>query len=183
MLMNADKCSPRSKMPDEQNKKATKRGLWAAVETAPATLVASSRLTKSIVTPIMSRVHMKDDLGDAATGDYDDRGTMARSAVNICKMEDGLSSKEAQEMLWIRWAFIVFNVAYSVMSVIWSRQTSLSEFGKLASASIWVWQLVGVGLVIWYDLSAWHLLWWFMVGYVLMLAVVKIMSRFDYYTN
>ena len=113
---------------------------------------------------------MKNDLGAAATGDYDERGTMARSA-------------RRKSMVWIRWAFIVLNVVYSVMSVIWSRQTSLSEFGKLASASIWVWQLVGVGLVVWYGLSTWHLFWWFIVGYALMLAVVRIMSRFGYQTN
>jgi hypothetical protein len=86
-------------------------------------------------------------------------------------------------MLWVRWAFIVLNVGYCAMAVIWSRQTSLSEFGKLASASIWVWQLIGVGLVVYYGFSAWHLLWWFPVGYVLMLLGVKIMSRFGYRTN
>jgi hypothetical protein len=48
-----------SEKPEEQKQKATKRGLWAAVETAPARLVASSRRTESSVTPIMSRVHKK----------------------------------------------------------------------------------------------------------------------------
>jgi hypothetical protein len=103
--------------------------------------------------------------------------------MNNSNTGDRLSSKEAQEMLWIRWAFIALNVVYCVMSVVWSCQTSLSEFGKLASASIWVWQLVGVGLVVWYGFSVWHLFWWFFVGYALMLAVVKIMSRFGYHTN
>jgi hypothetical protein len=86
-------------------------------------------------------------------------------------------------MLWFRWSFIILNVVYCLMSVKWSRQTTLTEFGKLASASIWVWQLIGVGLVVLNNFSAWHLLWWFCVGYALMITVVKIMSRFGYYTN
>jgi hypothetical protein len=86
-------------------------------------------------------------------------------------------------MYWIRWAFIVLNVGYCIMSVIWSRQTTLSEFGKLASAAPWVWQLIGVALVVFYGFSSWNLLWWFIVGYALMMSVVRVMSRFGYHTN
>ena len=85
-------------------------------------------------------------------------------------------------MLWLRWAFIVVNVIYCVMAVIWSRGTPFNSFGKLASASPYLWQLIGVGLVMFYGFSAWHLLWWFAVGYMLMLMGVRIMSRMGHDT-
>jgi len=86
-------------------------------------------------------------------------------------------------VLWIRWAFIILNVAYCLMAVIWSRQTMLTRFGRLASASPYLWQLIGVGLVLAFNISAWHLLWWFFVGYALTIIGVKIMARFGYHTN
>jgi hypothetical protein len=85
-------------------------------------------------------------------------------------------------MLWLRWAFIVVNLIYCLMAVIWSRSTSFNRFGKLTSASPYLWQLIGVGLVVLYGFSAWHLLWWFAVGYMLMLTVVSIMSRMGHNT-
>jgi hypothetical protein len=85
-------------------------------------------------------------------------------------------------MLWLRWAFIVLNVIYCVMAVIWSRSTPYNRFGKLASASPYLWQLIGVGFVVFCGFSAWHLLWWFAVGYLLMLIGVSIMSRMGHDT-
>lgn len=86
-------------------------------------------------------------------------------------------------MFWLRWAFIVLNVVYCVAAVTWSRHTQFNRFGKLASASVWIWQLIGVGLVVWYGFSAWHLLWWFFVGYALMIMIVRIMSRMGHDIN
>jgi hypothetical protein len=43
--------------------------------------------------------------------------------------------------------------------------------------------LIGVGLVVWYGFSAWHLLWWFFVGYALMIMIVRIMSRMGHDIN
>jgi hypothetical protein len=80
-------------------------------------------------------------------------------------------------MLWIQWAFITLNVAYCVLAVFWSRNTPFDSFGKLMGASVYLWQLIGVGLVVSFGLSTWHLLWWFPVGYAPMLTVVRIASR------
>jgi hypothetical protein len=85
-------------------------------------------------------------------------------------------------MIWIRWAFITLNVIYCVLAVFWSRNIQFNRFGKLMSASVYLWQLIGVGLVVWFGLSAWHLLWWFLAGYALMLTVVRIASRNGYST-
>jgi hypothetical protein len=85
-------------------------------------------------------------------------------------------------MLWLRWAFITLNVVYCALAVIWSRDTPLNKFGKLASALPYLWQLIGVALVVRYGFSAWHLLWWFAVGYALMLMGVRIMARMGHDT-
>jgi hypothetical protein len=50
---------------------------------------------------------------------------------------------EGFTLLWLRWAFIVLNVVYCVTAVTWSRHTQFSRFGKLACASVWIWQLIG----------------------------------------
>lgn len=86
-------------------------------------------------------------------------------------------------MLWMRWAFIILNVIYSVKAVGWSlTHTRLNSYGKLASASIWIWQLLGVAIVVWYGFSAWNLLWWVVVGYVLGGQLARIMDRMGYST-
>jgi hypothetical protein len=83
-------------------------------------------------------------------------------------------------MLWIRWAFLCANGVYCVLALKWSFETAGTRFGKLTVASPWVWQLVGLAIVIRYHFSAWHLLWWFCMGYMVMLTAVRIGSRFGF---
>jgi hypothetical protein len=89
-------------------------------------------------------------------------------------------------MLWLRWAFIALNVIVCVGTLIWSC-IAFNAYGRRAitTPTIWVyvWQLIGVGIVVWCGFSAWHLLWWLFVGYALLLGVVRIMSRCGYHTN
>jgi hypothetical protein len=85
-------------------------------------------------------------------------------------------------MLWIRWAFIAANVVYSLLCLYRNSRTSLSRFGKIAGAAIWIWHLVGVALVVLLRVSAWHLVWWFLLGYLLVMWGVRIMTRMGYYT-
>jgi hypothetical protein len=86
-------------------------------------------------------------------------------------------------MLWIRWAFIFANVAYCLMSLFWNSRTSLSRFGKIAGAAVWLWQLVGVTIVVGLCFSAWHLIWWFILGYLLIMWGVRIMCGMGYSTT
>ena len=81
-------------------------------------------------------------------------------------------------MLWIRWAFIVLNVVYCASAAIyWSSYTRYNRLSRLASASPYLWQLLGVGLVINFEFGAWHLIWWFILGYVLTMMFVRIMTK------
>lgn len=86
-------------------------------------------------------------------------------------------------MLWLRWAFIALNVVFCLGTLLWSC-FAVNTYGKRAimTPTIWIyiWQLVGVGLVIWYGFSAWHLVWWFFLGYVVLLLLVRIMTRVGY---
>ena len=68
-------------------------------------------------------------------------------------------------MLWIRWAFIAANVVCSLLGLYWTSRNSLSKLGKIAGVSIWIWLLVGVALVVFLNVTAWHLVWWFLLGY------------------
>lgn len=86
-------------------------------------------------------------------------------------------------MIWIRWAFLAANVIYCLAWFRWTVHSSqLSAFGKTSMGSIAVWQLLGVVLVIWLRVSAWHLLCWFVAGYFLNMLVVRIMCRMGYET-
>ena len=58
----------------------------------------------------------------------------------------------------------------------------MSTFGKIAGAAIWIWQLVGVALVVLLKVSAGHLVWWFILGYLLVMWGVQLMTRRGYYT-
>ena len=86
-------------------------------------------------------------------------------------------------MLWIRYTFIAANAIYSFMAIYWSsRAPQLTIFGKFAGAAPWTWQLIGVALVISLNLSAWHLIWWFVAGYLLVMWGVRIMCNRGYET-
>jgi FkbM family methyltransferase len=68
----------------------------------------------------------------------------------------------------LNWCFIALNVLICV-SCLWARRRHLSASGKrekLTSSSnwIWLWQLLGVLLVVALKLNPWHLLWWFVLG-------------------
>ncbi|HMH11980.1 MAG TPA: hypothetical protein VK578_02620 [Edaphobacter sp.] len=86
-------------------------------------------------------------------------------------------------MLWIRWAFIAANVVLSLLCLHWSSRNPSTTFGKIAGVAIWMWQLVGVTLVVFFKLTAWHLVWWFILGYLLVMRSVQIMTRMGYYTK
>ena len=86
-------------------------------------------------------------------------------------------------MLWIRWTFIVSSVVCSLLGLYWTSRNSLSTLGKIAGAAIWIWLLVGVALVVFLKVTAWHLVWWFILGYLLVMRVVQIMTRMGYYTH
>lgn len=85
-------------------------------------------------------------------------------------------------MLWIRWAFIAANVVLSLLCLHWNSRNPLTTLGKIAGAAIWLWQLVGVALVVFLKVTAWHLVWWFILGYLLVMRGVQIMTRMGYYT-
>lgn len=86
-------------------------------------------------------------------------------------------------MLWIRWAFIAANIVSSLLALYWTSRNSLSTLGKIAGAAIWTWLLVGVALVVFLKVTAWHLVWWFILGYLLVMRGVQIMTRMGYYTR
>ena len=85
-------------------------------------------------------------------------------------------------MLWIRWSFIAANVVCSLLGLYWTYRNSLSTLGKIAGAAIWIWLLVGVALVVFLKVTAWHLVWWFILGYLLVMRGVQIKTRMGYYT-
>jgi hypothetical protein len=81
-------------------------------------------------------------------------------------------------MLWVRWAFIALNVVYCASAAIyWSRYTKYNQLSRVASAAPYLWQLIGVSIVVYYGFSAWHLVWWFIIGYLLSMMFVRIMIR------
>ena len=80
-------------------------------------------------------------------------------------------------MHWIRWGFIALNVVYPLMCLKWVGETNLAAYGKAASVSLSLWQISGAVAVACLGFSAWHLVWWFVLGYALMLMAVRIMNR------
>jgi hypothetical protein len=76
-----------------------------------------------------------------------------------------------------------FEAEGSLLGLYWTSRNSLSTFGKIAGAAIWIWLLVGVALVVFLKVTAWHLVWWFILGYLLVMRCVQIMTRRGYYTT
>jgi hypothetical protein len=70
-----------------------------------------------------------------------------------------------------RWLFIGFNACF-FLGTLRHSFTAVNVFGEREVESIpgkpwWcVWQLVGVGLVLWLNVSSLHLIWWAIVGLV-----------------
>ncbi|MFI5115962.1 MAG: hypothetical protein ACHP8B_04615 [Terriglobales bacterium] len=81
-------------------------------------------------------------------------------------------------MLWLRWTFIALNVIVCLLALFDTSRKFTSE-GKREIATpgawIYIWQLVGVGIVIWGGFSAWHLVWWFVVGFIVFVRIAKLM--------
>lgn len=83
------------------------------------------------------------------------------------------------------WCFIIINIVVCV-GCLWSTTWNYNAMGereKWTSASnwIWVWQLLGVTLVLLLRLSVWHLIWWFIVGYPVCILVGKVLVRLGLY--
>jgi hypothetical protein len=92
-------------------------------------------------------------------------------------------------MVWIR-PLVLILIALRSVAILFSADASgqreisnLFHFSPSDSGSILrattpvesVWQLVGVGLVLWLHVSAWHLLWWVLLGYVVFLLVGRLL--------
>lgn len=68
----------------------------------------------------------------------------------------------------LNWCFIALNIVICV-GCLWRARWGSHVFGKRekwtsSSNWIWVWQLVGVVLVVSLKFNPWHLIWWFIVG-------------------
>ena len=80
--------------------------------------------------------------------------------------------------------FVILNVLVSAL-YLWQASRSYNANGRreLGAPSAWVyiWQLLGVGLVIYFRWSPWHLIWWFFpVGWIVAFMVGKIAIRLGY---
>lgn len=83
-------------------------------------------------------------------------------------------------MNYIGSIFLALNAVVSVLGVFhWSRLWNRSGVWGMSTPAgwIWVWQGLGVGLVLYLEASPWHLLWWFPAGFVICLAVGRILYR------
>lgn len=82
-------------------------------------------------------------------------------------------------MKYLGWGFWLLNALVSV-SMIYQSSKSYNVNGvrELATpaAWIWIWQAIGVGLVLFLELSPWYLLVWFPFGII----VCAIMGRILY---
>ena len=78
------------------------------------------------------------------------------------------------------WIFLVLNVVISLWSI-WVNMHTRNGSGVLHVKTpvgwLWIWQLLGVPLVLVFNLSPWHLIWWFLVGFVVTIAIGKIGIR------
>ena len=87
-------------------------------------------------------------------------------------------------MTTLGWAFVILNVVVSV-AYLWKASKSYNAFGRrelgAPSAWLWIWQLLGVVLVISLGLSPWHLIWWFFpVGWIACYIVGRLLMRLGY---
>jgi len=98
---------------------------------------------------------------------------------------------ESAIMAWVR-TIVLFLLALRSIAVLFSRdENGQDEFVHLLHFSASydraiilattpaeaVWQLVGVALVFQLHLSLWYLLWWILLGFVVIFAVGKLLLR------
>jgi hypothetical protein len=82
------------------------------------------------------------------------------------------------------WLFVSLNVVICV-GCLWSTKWNRNALGdreKWGSPSnwIWIWQLIGVALVISLRVGAWHLIWWFVLGYPVCYMFGRFLMLFGY---
>jgi ABC-type spermidine/putrescine transport system permease subunit I len=82
------------------------------------------------------------------------------------------------------WLFVTLNVVICV-GCLWSTRWNRNALGdreKWGSPSnwIWIWQLIGVALVISLRVGAWHLIWWFVLGYPVCYMFGRFLMLFGY---
>jgi hypothetical protein len=97
-------------------------------------------------------------------------------------------------MLWLRWIFLTCNILGCV-AVLVSPERGRSMISRLILPSpgaegildscgwVYVWQLFGVGLVILLHTSVWHLIWWFLVGWIVAVSIGKLLLRMRFHAN
>jgi hypothetical protein len=94
-------------------------------------------------------------------------------------------------MVWVRPLVLILTTLWSLL-VLFSRDDSerrevshlfrfsTSDLGSIVSVTTplaCIWQLVGVALVLGLHRSAWNLVWWVPLGYVVLLITGKLLMR------
>lgn len=94
-------------------------------------------------------------------------------------------------MAWARPLVLILTTLWA-LSVLFSRDDSgrrevshlfrfsPSDPGAIVSVTTplaCIWQLVGVALILWLHRSAWNLVWWVPLGYVVLLIAGKLLMR------
>lgn len=97
-------------------------------------------------------------------------------------------------MLWVRWSFLAFNVVACV-AVLFSMEDGRRVISRILAPSpgvegildiVWwanVWQLIGVALVVWLNVTAWNLLWWFALGLGALMVLGKLLLRIRFHSG
>jgi phosphatidylserine synthase len=83
------------------------------------------------------------------------------------------------------WSFVVLNIVVCV-GCLWSTTWNYNALGERERWNnpgnwIWAWQLLGVVLVVSLKVSAWHLIWWYIVGYIVCGLLGKLLWRWGLY--
>lgn len=51
---------------------------------------------------------------------------------------------------------------------------------KTPAGWVWIWQLLGVLFVMFFNFSPWHLIWWWMLGFIVTIIIGKIILASGY---
>lgn len=86
-------------------------------------------------------------------------------------------------MSTIGWIFLALNAVVSVWSI-WVNVHTYNRHGvsmiKTPVGWIWIWQLLGVLLVLFFNLSPWHLIWWLGMGFMVNYYIGRVIMRAGY---